>query len=140
MAYMVVPKNLITVFEGAKLLIDRHSSEVHQYILAEFIQNGFYYSHVRRLKKIYEKRRQAAVRAIGKYLSAYGHIEGANEGTHLTFIFNHPQDDVSFPNFLSVPTRSRPGRFLLVTAQPNLSPALFLVTLTSLRRNWNTPF
>ena len=35
MAYMVVPKNLITVFEGAKLLIDRHSSEVHQYILAE---------------------------------------------------------------------------------------------------------
>ena len=94
MAYMVVPKNLITVFEGAKLLIDRHSSEVHQYILAEFIQNGFYYSHVRRLKKIYEKRRQAAVRAIGKYLSAYGHIEGANEGTHLTFIFNHPQDDV----------------------------------------------
>ncbi len=83
MAYMVVPKNLITVFEGAKLLhsIDRHSSEVHQYILAEFIQNGFYYSHVRRLKKIYEKRRQAAVRAIGKYLSAYGHIEGANEGT-----------------------------------------------------------
>ena len=94
MAYMVVPKNLITVFEGAKLLIDRHTSEVHQYILAEFIQNGFYYSHVRRLKKIYEKRRQAAVRAIGKYLSAYGHIEGANEGTHLTFIFNHPQDDV----------------------------------------------
>ncbi len=94
MAYMVVPKNLITVFEGAKLLIDRHSSEVHQYILTEFIQNGFYYSHVRRLKKIYEKRRQAAVRAIGKYLSAYGHIEGANEGTHLTFIFNHPQDDV----------------------------------------------
>ena len=82
------------VFEGAKLLIDRHTSEVHQYILAEFIQNGFYYSHVRRLKKIYEKRRQAAVRAIGKYLSAYGHIEGANEGTHLTFIFNHPQDDV----------------------------------------------
>ena len=55
---MVVPKSLVPIFEGAKLLMDRHSSEVHQYILAEFIQNGFYYSHVRRLKKIYEKRRQ----------------------------------------------------------------------------------
>ena len=100
MAYMVVPKSLVPIFEGAKLLMDRHSSEVHQYILAEFIQNGFYYSHVRRLKKIYEKRRQAAVRAIGKYLSGYGHIEGANEGTHLTFIFNQPQDDVRLSELL----------------------------------------
>ena len=100
MAYMVVPKSLVPIFEGAKLLMDRHSSEVHQYILAEFIQNGFYYSHVRRLKKIYEKRRQAAVRAIEKYLSGYGHIEGANEGTHLTFIFNQPQDDVRLSELL----------------------------------------
>ena len=92
--YMVVPKPLIKVFEGAKMLVDRHSSEVHQYILAEFIKGGFYYSHIRRLKRIYEQRRQAAVRAIGKYLSKFGKIEGANEGTHITFIFNRNYNDV----------------------------------------------
>ena len=99
MAYMVVPKSLVPIFEGAKLLMDRHSSEVHQYILAEFIQNGFYYSHVRRLKKIYEKRRQAAVRAIGKYLSGYGHIEGANEGTHPRSSLISPKMMSGFPSF-----------------------------------------
>lgn len=100
MGYMVVPKPLIRVFEGAKFLTDRHSSEVHQCILAEFIERGFYDSHVRRLKTMYEKRRQALVRSIGRLLGRYGSIEGENEGTHVTFLFNHPVNDIEICRFL----------------------------------------
>lgn len=100
MGYVVVPPTLIEIIEGAKLLTDRHASEVHQTILAEFIKDGGYDAHIRRLKRIYERRRQASVRAIGKYLSEFGHIEGENEGTHLTFIFNFEADDKTLCKFL----------------------------------------
>lgn len=100
MGYVVVPPSIIEIIEGAKLLTDRHASEVHQTILAEFIQGGGYDAHIRRLKRIYEKRRQAAVRAIGKYLSDFGRIEGENEGTHITFLFHFDVDDLAICRFL----------------------------------------
>ncbi len=49
---------------------------------------------------MYEKRRQALVRSIGRLLGRYGSIEGENEGTHVTFLFNHPVNDIEICRFL----------------------------------------
>lgn len=100
MGYAVVPERLIKFFEGAKNLNNRHASEVHQAILAKFIEEGGYDSHVRRLKRMYELRRRCAVRAIGKYLHEFGKLEPDNQGTHLTFIFNRPINDALLSSFL----------------------------------------
>ena len=89
--YLVAPsREIAQAFEGAKLLFDRHTSEVHQAILTEFIAGGHYDAHIRRLKRLYEKRRSAAVRAIGRFCSGFGRLLPSNQGTHLTFVFHDP--------------------------------------------------
>lgn len=110
MGYMVVPRDTVGYFEGAKLLNTRHASEVHQVILAEFMEGGFYESHVRRLKKMYEQRRLWAIKAVEKYLSDFGMLLSDNQGTHLTFLFDKVTDDVRFCEFLreSFNVESRP--------------------------------
>lgn len=100
MGYMVVPPQTVEYFEGAKLLNTRHSSEVHQVILSEFMQSGFYESHVRRLKKMYEQRRLWATKAIENYLSDFGVLLSDNQGTHLTFLFTKDIDDKNFSEYL----------------------------------------
>ena len=90
--YLVAPSvEVALAFEGAKLLLDRHTSEVHQAILTEFIGGGHYDAHIRRLKRLYEKRRAAAVRAIGRFCSGFGRLIPSNQGTHLTFLFHDPK-------------------------------------------------
>lgn len=100
MGYMVVPKNLVKLFEGIKHLNCRHSSEVHQTILTEIIASGCYEAHVRRLKKMYSMRRIASINAISRYLSEFGEIEADKQGTHIAFSFKIPIDDVNLSKFL----------------------------------------
>lgn len=91
--YLSVPQNLIKAFEGAKLLNDRHSSEVHQRILSEFIGEGYYFSHLRRLKNMYKKRRASMLSGLAT-LKEFGYISGPASGTHICFIFSrHCRDD-----------------------------------------------
>ena len=100
LGYMVVPKILIDAFVGAKFLNDRHASEVHQVILTEFINDGFYEAHIRRLKLIHERRRQAMFSACKKYLSTWGQIIPTNQGTHLTFVFHEFCNDIAVAQYL----------------------------------------
>lgn len=96
LGYLIAPKRAVKAFQGAKLLNDRHVSQVHQAIVTEFINGGFYDAHVRRLKRLYEERRRAAVMAIGRCCASYGKLVASNQGTHLTFLFSENVDDQAF--------------------------------------------
>ncbi|MCI6529902.1 MAG: PLP-dependent aminotransferase family protein [Mesosutterella sp.] len=100
MGYLIAPKGLAAAFGGAKMLNDRHASEVHQVILAEFIAGGRYEAHVRRLKKLYKARRAAMIEAAQILLGRYGRIVSGPQGTHLAFQFSIPVDDRKLAQFL----------------------------------------
>lgn len=100
LGFLIAPKGLGKAFEGAKLLNDRHASEVHQVIMAEFIEGDFYEAHIRRLKKLYEARRSIMIEAVEKNLSQYGHLVTCSQGTHLAFVFRDAVDDVGLSETL----------------------------------------
>lgn len=100
LGYLIAPKGLAKAFEGAKLLNDRHASEVHQVILTEFISGGFYEAHIRHLKKLYETRRSAMIEAFEKSLSRYGRLIPSSQGTHLAFVLEINCSDVRLVEFL----------------------------------------
>ena len=100
LGYLIAPRGLGRAFEGAKLLNDRHASEVHQVILAEFIAGGFYEAHVRRLKKLYESRRAVMIEAAGRLLGRFGEVVSGPQGTHIAFRFRIPVEDVKLVEFL----------------------------------------
>lgn len=83
LGYLVVPQSLVSVLARAKWLADRQSPLLEQYALTEFIHEGYLESHIRRMRNLYNQRRQALVQALTHYLGKYLTILGENAGMHL---------------------------------------------------------
>lgn len=125
LGYMVVPPQLSDAFAGAKFLVDKHVSEVHQTILTEFIAGGFYETHLRRLKKIYQSRRDALVSAVNEKLSDYGELLPDDKGSHFIFVLNAQfEDDVALSKYLfekcHIETRSLSPFYRITPVQQGL--------------------
>jgi GntR family transcriptional regulator / MocR family aminotransferase len=80
---MVVPHNLIDVFAGARSIMDRHSSTIDQAVLTDFIAEGHFARHVRRMRVLYEERQGVLVAAAERELSGLLDVPPAEAGMHL---------------------------------------------------------
>jgi GntR family transcriptional regulator/MocR family aminotransferase len=81
--YLIVPKHLARVFARAKWLADRQTPILEQRVLTDFINEGHLERHLRRMRTLYDKRRQALVRALQYHFSGRVEILGENAGMHL---------------------------------------------------------
>lgn len=95
LGYAIVPRALVDAFAGARLLADRHSSESQQAILAEYIREGHYEIHVRRIRSLLQKRRQVLIRECERQLQAYGAVLPCDQGMHVVFRLHDEIDDVA---------------------------------------------
>lgn len=80
---LVVPEELVDVFAAARALNDVHSSLIDQAVLAEFITEGHFARHVRRMRTLYETRQKVLVEECGRHLGGLLEIEAADAGMHL---------------------------------------------------------
>jgi GntR family transcriptional regulator/MocR family aminotransferase len=81
--YLIVPKSLAGAFTAAKWLNDLHSATLEQQSLAEFINNGMYERHLRRLRRRNTSRRAALLEAIAEHLGARVEVTGDGSGAHV---------------------------------------------------------
>jgi len=86
--YVIVPDTLIRVFEAAKQLADRHSSMLEQDALAELIESGGYERHIRRQRRVNQKRRERLIEAMEAQFGQLVKIEGTQAGLHVVAWFN----------------------------------------------------
>jgi len=66
--YVVVPKQLITTFRLALFLSGQEPPLHIQAALAEFIEQGYFFSHIRRMRRIYKRRQACFVDALTRHL------------------------------------------------------------------------
>jgi GntR family transcriptional regulator/MocR family aminotransferase len=81
--YVVAPAPLARIFARAKWLADRQTPMIEQRVLADFINEGHLERHLRRMRTLYEKRRQALTRALETHFADRVTILGENAGMHL---------------------------------------------------------
>jgi GntR family transcriptional regulator/MocR family aminotransferase len=62
--FLVVPESLVDAVRAARSAIDRHPPVIGQAALAEFIGDGHYARHVRRVRALYAERQQALLDAV----------------------------------------------------------------------------
>lgn len=79
----VVPPELIDVFSSARALNDVHSSLIDQAILTEFIAEGHFARHIRRMRKLYEHRQKILIEECEKNLKGLLQVKKADAGMHL---------------------------------------------------------
>ena len=81
--YMVVPQVLAGVFGKAKWLMDRHTAMLEQHALTDFINDGLFDRHLRRMRTLYDGRRRKLVGALQTHFAERVTILGENSGMHL---------------------------------------------------------
>lgn len=91
--YLVLPLDLVRVFCHAKWLADRQSPLLEQYVLADFITERHLERHVRRMRHLYNQRRQTLVKALLHHFSPHISIKGENAGMHLMIQLDLPLSD-----------------------------------------------
>lgn len=84
--YVVLPPHLVAPYRRLKWLSDRHNAALEQTILARFMEEGYFDRHIRRMKNIYRKRREALVAALRRELPD-ANILGQAAGMHLVVEF-----------------------------------------------------
>lgn len=80
---LVVPRDLTDIFAVARSLGDLHSPLIDQAILAEFINEGHFARHIRRMRKLYERRQQILVEEAEKHLEGLLKLQKSDAGMHL---------------------------------------------------------
>lgn len=95
LGYLVLPPELVPVFQQAKRLTDRHAPVLEQRVLATLIESGAYERHVRRMRRENERRREALLNAVARYLPADAQVGGTAAGLHvvLWLPFLLPRDE-----------------------------------------------
>jgi GntR family transcriptional regulator/MocR family aminotransferase len=93
--YLVVPNDLIEPFRVAKWMADRHTPLVEQAALADFLRDGHLERHIRRMRRLYKRRRDVLLDALDRYFGSRALVRGDAAGLHMTVRFSHAGDLVA---------------------------------------------
>lgn len=80
--YAVLPPRFVEAYRRLKWFADRHTSTLEQLVLARFMEDGCFDRHIRRMRKIYRKRRETLVSSLRQELPD-ARILGESAGMHL---------------------------------------------------------
>jgi GntR family transcriptional regulator/MocR family aminotransferase len=89
--YLIAPPKLVDAFVAAKAAADRQTSTFEQAILADFMYDGHYARHLRRMHEVYAERQARVMRALEEHagLSAVA----AASGLHVLVPLEAATDD-----------------------------------------------
>lgn len=81
--YMVVPPSLIAPFRAARAHADRGAALLEQVVLTQFINEGHFARHIRRMRALYAKRQEVLVEVAQEYLGGLLDVQPKETGLHL---------------------------------------------------------
>ena len=95
LGYVIVPELLTNTCERVLRLLSRSPSKIDQMVLSEFIREGHFGRHLRRMRKTHASRRATFVSELESNLSSKLEIIGSSAGLHCTALFRNRKSDVS---------------------------------------------
>jgi GntR family transcriptional regulator/MocR family aminotransferase len=95
LGYAVLPHALVRSFVMARYLIDRQPSTLVQAVVADFMSEGHFTSHLRRTRAAYREQRDALVSSLRRRLGEHLSVEPPDQGMHLVAYGRHDLCDVA---------------------------------------------
>ena len=80
LGYVVVPESLTDVFAAARHFADYHSPLLEQAVLAEFIMDGHFERHIRRMRTLYRTRQDVLLEAAQAHLAGLMGVQRSDAG------------------------------------------------------------
>ncbi len=94
LGYMVVPKDLVAAFYAGRDAMDTFSSTLYQLAMTDFIREGHFARHIRRMRMLYTQRRTAVLEAVHHHLGDRLEVIGAEAGMQLAALLPPDINDV----------------------------------------------
>jgi GntR family transcriptional regulator/MocR family aminotransferase len=95
LGYVVVPKDLAHAFSATRDAADIFSPILYQAVMTDFIREGHFARHIRRMRMLYAERRTALVEALRENFGDALEVVGAEAGMHLVALLPSGISDVA---------------------------------------------
>ncbi len=82
LGYILAPEQLVEPMIKIRAVMDQHSPAIDQATLARFLTEGFFLTHIKRMRKLYSDRRDFFIEQFSKLLSRYFILEIPEAGLH----------------------------------------------------------
>jgi GntR family transcriptional regulator/MocR family aminotransferase len=122
LGYIVGPEPLIDSLVKIRSTMDQHSSPIDQATLARFITEGFFLSHIKRMRKIYAERRDFFIKQFNELLGDRFTLQVPEAGLNIVAWLKREED---FPMIrrITLDIGVRPSALSFFCIQAKLKPA-----------------
>jgi GntR family transcriptional regulator/MocR family aminotransferase len=122
LGYIVAPEPLVDAFVKIRSAMDQHSSPIDQATLARFITEGFFLSHIKRMRKLYSERRDFFIDQFNKLLGDHFTLQVPEAGLNIVAWLKREED---FPAIkrIRIDLGVRPSSLSFFAIQAKLKPA-----------------
>jgi GntR family transcriptional regulator / MocR family aminotransferase len=93
LGYIVIPPDLVERFAAMRQSMDLCPSHIPQAVMLEFIREGHFARHIRRMRPIYAERREVLVTDLARAFGEDAEIIGDEAGMHLTLLLQKLRKD-----------------------------------------------
>ena len=122
LGYIVAPEALVDSVIKIRSAMDQHSSPIDQATLARFITEGFFLSHIKRMRKIYSERRDFFIEEFNKLLGDRFTLDVPEAGLNIVAWLKR-EEDFSMIRRITMDIGVRPSALSFFSIQAKLRPA-----------------
>ena len=122
LGYIVAPEPLVDSLIKVRSAMDQHSSPIDQATLARFITEGFFLSHIKRMRKIYSERRDFFIEEFNKLLGDRFTLQVPEAGLNIVAWLKR-EEDFQRIRHITIDIGVRPSALSFFCIQAKLSPA-----------------
>jgi len=122
LGYVVAPEPLVDAFVKIRSAMDQHSSPIDQATLARFITEGFFLSHIKRMRKLYSERRDFFIEQFNKLLGERFTLQVPEAGLNIVAWLKHEEDFHTIRR-ITTDIGVRPSALSFFSIEAKLKPA-----------------
>ena len=109
MGYLIAPPDLVDAFITARAIADRHAHTLEQAIVADFIAEGHFAQHLRRMRTLYQERQHVLVSAAQRDLAGMLEVQPKDAGLNLLGCLPDHVDDAAVSHAAALQNISAPA-------------------------------
>jgi GntR family transcriptional regulator / MocR family aminotransferase len=122
LGYIVSPEPLVDALVKIRSAMDQHSSPIDQATLARFITEGFFLSHIRRMRKIYGDRRDVFIKQFNELLGDRFTLQVPEAGLNIVAWLKR-EEDFPLVRRVTLEIGVRPSSLAFFCVKAKLKPA-----------------
>jgi GntR family transcriptional regulator/MocR family aminotransferase len=119
LGYVVAPEALVDPLVKIRSTMDQHSSAIDQATLARFITEGFFLSHLKRMRKVYAERREVFIKQFNDVLGDRFTLQVPDGGLNMVAWLKRQEDFAAISRVtLEIGVKPSPLSFYCIRATP----------------------